>query len=101
VLQFQVGHSESCRPALANREEISDLLAAAGAQAQASGSVVLRLWVTEAGNVGDIRVVRSSGNQNVDGLATAVAHRMRFRPASNDYVPVAVWVQMPVSISAR
>jgi len=101
VLRFQVGPSESCRPVLANREEMSRLLRAAGAQAQGSGTTVMRVWVTEAGNVTDIRVVRSSGDQTVDGLAMAVARRMRFRPASNDYVPVAVWVQMPVTITAR
>ena len=101
VPHFQVGRSESCRPALANRQEVSDLLAAAGAQATASGTAVLRLWVTESGNVTDVRVVRSSGNQNVDGLAMAVASRMEFRSAKNDYAPIAVWVQMPISIYPR
>jgi TonB family protein len=95
------GCSEFCRPELDNREEISRVLGGANSQAQRSGRVMLWVFVTVAGRVGKIEVRESSGDDMVDGLAMGVARAMRFKPARADYVPIPVWVAIPVNLGTR
>lgn len=93
---FQTGRSESCRPQLVNRDEIMTLLQ--GASPGGSGTAVVKVLVTAAGRVGEVEMVRPSGNDQIDRVARVVATRMRFEPARVDYVPVAVWVQLPIRV---
>lgn len=99
--RFQVGRSESCRPELANRDEISRVLSAANSQAQRSGRTVVLVLVTETGRVAETKIQESSGGDMIDGLAIGVARAMRFKPAMIDYTPVPVWVAIPVRFSRR
>jgi hypothetical protein len=48
--------------------------------------------------VEEVRVYRSSGEPQVDTLATRVALRAHFAPASNDRVPIGVWNELPITV---
>ncbi|NIR46332.1 MAG: energy transducer TonB [Gemmatimonadetes bacterium] len=101
VPRFEVGRSEFCRPALANRQELTRILAGANQQAERYGTVRLELFVTGSGRVSEVKIDATSGDDMIDGLAIGVARAMRFKPASIDYVPTAVWIQMPVVFRGR
>jgi TonB family protein len=99
--RFKVGHSETCRPELSNRREVTGYVAGAGTQTKRSGTAVLKLFVTVNGRITDMVIQQSSGDDKVDRLALGVARHMRFQPARVDYIPVPVWVSIPVTINAR
>jgi len=85
VPHFELGRSETCRPELANRQEVSRYLNAAARQTRQSGTVALWLFVTGNGRVTEMKIQQSSGDDTVDRLALAVGQHMRFHPARVDY----------------
>ena len=65
----------------------------AGLEAQ----VVLRVRVDEQGRVSDVRISKSSGDNNLDAAAEWIGEQMRFEPARRDGEPVAALVDVPVT----
>lgn len=65
---------------------------------QVEGTVVLRLFVTQDGNLvaDSTRIAESSGHAGLDSAAVAGADRMQFAPARRDGVPVASSFLQPV-----
>ena len=61
------------------------------------GTVVLRLRVTEKGNVGELVVETPSGCADLDKAAIEAVRKWRFVPATRGGVAVAVWVRQPVT----
>jgi protein TonB len=62
-----------------------------------------RMWfyIDENGNVVKSQIFESSGHKQLDELAVSVAKIMRFTPAKNMDKAVAVWVQIPITFTAR
>jgi periplasmic protein TonB len=62
------------------------------------GRVVLWVFVTESGEVGNIRVHESSGYEQLDQAAEkAMRETARFSPALNREQRVPVWIALPVT----
>jgi len=82
-------------PILANREEITAAMAAVGAGLEAR--VVLQLRVDDRGYVQDVRVTRSSGDEELDDAATWIGEQMRFQPARHEGRTIPSLVQIPIT----
>lgn len=82
-------------PVLANREEVTAALRAMGSGLEAQ--VVLAVHVNAEGEVREVRVAKSSGDEDLDDAARWVGERMRFEPAQHRGRPVSAWVQVPVT----
>ena len=66
----------------------------AARDAGVQGTVMGMAWVKTDGTVGDTRVVKSIAA--LDAAAVAAVKQLRFKPASFQGKPVAVWVGVPV-----
>jgi len=82
-------------PILANRDEITAAMAAIGAGLEAR--VVLQLRIDERGYVQDVRVARSSGNDELDDAATWIGEQMRFQPAMHEGKTISALVEVPIT----
>jgi protein TonB len=60
------------------------------------GTVLLRLWIDEAGEPSLPNLTRSSGVSDLDRAALAVAPSFSFLPALQDGRRTATWIQFPV-----
>ena len=93
------------RPEITNREEVTELLMteypAALRDAGIGGRVVVWIFVSEEGVVGDVRVSQTSGQAQFDEAALRVAELIRFTPAWNRTEPVAVWIEVPITFRAQ
>lgn len=65
------------------------------------GVTVLKVRVTERGQVEEVQVERSAGHPALDQSAVEGVRRWRFGPARRGSVPVAVWVLIPVKFELR
>ncbi|HWV57396.1 MAG TPA: M56 family metallopeptidase [Longimicrobiales bacterium] len=65
-----------------------------------SGQAVYRIFVDENGSPRDYQVVAPSGNQELDGIMDRVWRVMEFSPAMSGEVPVATWVEVPITYEA-
>lgn len=87
-------------PRLLNGVEIRDALEAGlfgGLPEEAADRrVMLWLFVDESGAVRKLRLQGSSGFDELDALASRVAHLMAYRPALHRGRRVAVWVSQPI-----
>jgi len=64
--------------------------------------VRLRLLVGTDGVPEEVRLLESSGYQELDAAATRVAGYLRFSPATdNDGKPLRVWASFPISFLVR
>lgn len=99
VPRVRTGPTWLCDPVLANREYVSRLLGRAAAQAVRSGEALVWVRVAVDGSAGGARLEESSGDDFTDALALGVATQMTFLPAVRDRDPVAVWIQIPISIT--
>jgi TonB family protein len=92
-------------PRLLNRPELlrllQELYPRALREALICGEVNLWVWVDEQGNPGNTEVRVSSGYEQFDRAAAAVAGRMRFSPAKLLDRPVGVWIAIPVTFSVQ
>lgn len=92
-------------PKLVNAEEVQralqrnypPLLRDAGV----GGSPEIWFYISPAGKVLKTQLNKSSGYQQLDQAALAIAGLMRFSPALNRDTPVAVWVSLPITFSAK
>jgi TonB family protein len=93
---FALGASQMCSSVLRNADEVQRLLKSAADDLTGRGVVVLHVHTDELGRPGEVMVARSSGDRLLDAAAARIASRMRFHPALNDRVPVAVWTEVPL-----
>jgi TonB family protein len=66
------------------------------AQRGIGGTVTMWVLVTASGAVADVRVLRSSGNEHLDGAAVEAVRRVRYTPAQRRGSPVPAWTQHQV-----
>ena len=65
------------------------------------GETLLRVRVTEMGQVDSVVVLESSGQTAFDSAAMVGARELRFRPARRKGKRIAVWAAVPVHFSKR
>ena len=63
------------------------------------GTVVVHMYVTDAGLVEKTAIQASSGHRELDAAALQVAALYRFEPARVDGENVPVWIRVPVTFS--
>ena len=81
----------AARPVAAQPVEQPEALYPAGAAAEnVTGTVRLRVLVGRRGEVEDVQVVRSSGDDRLDEAAVDAVWHWRYRPARRDGRPVRV-----------
>jgi protein TonB len=92
-------------PRLTNAREVERLLQSEYPpllrDAGISGTATVLFHIDEAGSVIETRLGTGSGHEAFDRAAMAIADRMRFSPAMNRDLRVAVWVAIPVTFSVR
>jgi len=95
--------ADDTQPVLGNVRDVRRLLERSYPndlkRAGISGRVGLWLWINESGIVERRKVRTSSGNDDLDRAALAVADGMRFDPAMSDGRPRAVWVSQWVTFA--
>jgi TonB family protein len=65
------------------------------------GETLLRVRVTDVGQVDSVEVLESSGQTAFDSAAVEGAKEMRFTPARKDGKRIDVWAKVPVHFSKR
>jgi TonB family protein len=65
------------------------------------GQTLLRVRVTEMGQVDSVVVLESSGREAFDAAAIDGARQLRFRPARRKGKRIVVWAEVPVHFSKR
>lgn len=65
------------------------------------GETILRVRVSDVGDVDSVEVLTSSGYPSFDSAAVAGARDLRFTPARRDGKRIAVWAEVPVHFSKR
>ena len=63
------------------------------------GTTALALLVDATGNVGEVRLVRGSGHDELDRASMTVVRSMRWRPARQGSCPVPFYMGMPITWS--
>jgi len=66
-----------------------------------AGRVLLRLFVSVAGDVSEVKLLRSSGYRVLDGAAIKAVKSWRFSPAVKGGRPVGLWVEVPIVFKLR
>lgn len=67
----------------------------------AEGETLLRVRVTDVGQVDSVEVLESSGHLAFDSAAVEGARDLRFSPAKRDGKRIEVWATVPVHFSKR
>ncbi|MDH5760428.1 MAG: energy transducer TonB [Gemmatimonadota bacterium] len=65
------------------------------------GETLLRVRVTNVGEVDSVEVAESSGHPAFDSAAVAGARELKFRPARRDGKRIRVWAEVPIRFSRR
>lgn len=65
------------------------------------GIALLRLRVTDRGDVDSVEVTESSGFDALDAAAVEGARALRFEPGRKDGTRVRMWASLPVEFSKR
>ncbi|AGY56809.1 energy transducer TonB [Gloeobacter kilaueensis] len=63
------------------------------------GKVIVKAYINADGSVGEVRVARSSGHDELDEAALEAVRRTRFEPAHRSEEAVATWVRVPITFS--
>ncbi len=61
-----------------------------------TGRVLIRVYIDEAGLAKNLQVNRSSGHPRLDEAALAAVQKARFKPYTENGVPVAGWAFIPL-----
>lgn len=93
------------RPALQNRAEFARILESSFPpmlkDAGVSATATFWVYIREDGQVESVRLVRSSGYEQLDQSGSDVLLQAEFSPALNRGRPVSVWIQLPVTFQSR
>lgn len=65
------------------------------------GTTLLRLRVSETGEVDSVEVVETSGHTALDSAAMAGARELRFQPGRRNGKRIRMWASLPVHFSTR
>ena len=65
------------------------------------GETLLRVRVSDVGDVDSVEVIQTSGYASFDSAAVEGARRLRFSPARQDGRRITVWAEVPVHFSKR
>jgi protein TonB len=65
------------------------------------GRVVLRAFVTTAGECGDVKLVKTSGYKALDNAAITAVREWRFMPAHQDGEIKASWIEIPINFRLK
>lgn len=65
------------------------------------GTTLLKIHVSEKGQVADVLVEQSAGHQDLDQAAVEAVKKWRFAPARKGNQPIAVWVKLPVRFELK
>lgn len=65
------------------------------------GETLLRVLVSETGQVKEVEVMQSSGHAQLDSAAVDGARALRFRPAMRGDRRIEVWATVPVTFSKK
>jgi protein TonB len=65
------------------------------------GETLLRVRVTDTGQVDSVEVLDTSGHPAFDSAAVSGARELRFRPARRGGKRIEVWAEVPVHFSKR
>lgn len=65
------------------------------------GNVQMRIQIDEAGNVQNVQVIDSSGSPRLDKAATELAARVRFKPHTQNGVPIKVTAKIGVKFKLK
>lgn len=65
------------------------------------GQTLLRVRVSDTGQVDSVEVMETSGYASFDSAAVAGARDLRFTPARRDGKRISVWAEVPVHFSKR
>lgn len=65
------------------------------------GTTVLRIRVTDTGEVDSVEVAESAGHDGLDEAAVAGAKELRFQPGRRNGKRVRMWASLPVEFSTR
>ncbi len=92
-------------PEVRNRGEVAEvldqeypaLLRAAGI----GGTAIVHFFLTENGQVGNVKLAESSGHAPLDQAALRVATTFDFSPAQYEGQPTPVWIQIPLTFVAE
>lgn len=69
--------------------------------ARIEGTAYVQILLNKKGEVVQVRIHRSSGNDALDEAALAAARGARFTPAYQGDTPVSVWVSLPFAFRVR
>ena len=61
-----------------------------------TGRVTVRVFIDERGGARDVRVERSSGHARLDEAALTAVQRARFKPHTENGLPLAGWAFIPI-----
>ena len=93
------------RPGLANRWQVKEVLERYYPKflrdAGISGTTVVYLFVNTDGSVAEAALKTSAGHPSLDWAAVQAAKSARFLPASNEGVPVGIWIEMEMPFVAE
>jgi TonB family protein len=65
------------------------------------GSTLLRVRVSDVGEVDSVEVAESSGHEGLDAAAVNGARQLRFQPGRKNGKRVQMWATLPVHFSTR
>lgn len=65
------------------------------------GNVEMRIQIDEGGNVQNVQVVQSSGSPRLDKAASELAARVRFKPHTQNGVPIKVTAKIGVKFKLK
>lgn len=93
------------RPELANRWQVKEVLERYYPRflrdAGISGTAVVYLFVNTDGSVTEEALKTSAGHPSLDWAAVQAAKSARFLPASNEGIPVGIWIEMEMPFDAE
>ena len=93
------------RPRLANRwyvkRALEDKYPAALRDKGIGGTTVLYLFVNTDGTVSEAILKTSSGDPSLDWVAVQAAKAAQFLPATNEGIPVGIWIEMEMPFVAQ
>ena len=97
--------SYSKMPELRNREEVMEALKRsyppALRAAGIGGRALVWVQVFKNGDVGQARIIDTTGHPELDEAGLRVVRVMKFIPAENKGQPVDVWIQLPISFTTE
>lgn len=98
VVELTVGPYRACRPTVVNTDEVQQALTEAYRRIGREAKATVRVHVDTTGVPTEVRLHEPTGQVETDLQLLSAAQKLRFTPATIDAEPVAVWVQLDLSV---